>query len=422
MRRYYGSMPSDSESPDLAILDRLAAVDAAFRPSAPVNQQDMFRGRVDQLLAVQDVVGEIGRHGVIYGERGVGKTSLAAVSMSLLEPRAVAVRVNCEGTDTFQSVWEKVIEALRELRDTGFGLADVPEVAAAIERAASLLEDSEIGADRIRAALKILDRVVPVVIFIDEFDVLSAPSTGAMFADTIKTLSDQLVSSTLILVGVADDIDMLIEAHHSIERAMTQIHMPRMARADIEEVLTNGLAHSGLTIERNALDHLSLLPKGLPSYAHLLGKVAARRAIFGRQTTITMWDAEAAVGEAITTAHQSIQSAYHSATVSPRPKHFFREVLLACALVEGDQFGFFAPSEVQRPFDLITQKKNTIGTFNNHLLAFCEDDRGPILERRGEERRRRYRFVNPLMQPYVLMGGLASNLISVDDLTTLFSS
>ena len=38
--------------------------------------------------------------------------------------------------------------------------------------------------------------------------------------------------------------------------------------------------------------------------------------------------------------------------------------------------------------------------------------RGPILSKKGQPRRYRYRFANPLMQPYVTMRGLASGLIT----------
>jgi hypothetical protein len=39
------------------------------------------------------------------------------------------------------------------------------------------------------------------------------------------------------------------------------------------------------------------------------------------------------------------------------------------------------------------------------------DERGPILIRRGTERQYRYRFSDPMMQPYILMRGMREGII-----------
>ncbi len=47
-----------------------------FQPRIPINRPDFFAGRWDQLTTIVDAVSQAGLHAVIYGERGVGKTSL----------------------------------------------------------------------------------------------------------------------------------------------------------------------------------------------------------------------------------------------------------------------------------------------------------------------------------------------------------
>jgi len=54
-----------------------------FRPSGPVDKGDLFQGRTGQIVQMAQTIVTPGRHGVIYGERGVGKTSLSAVSSEL---------------------------------------------------------------------------------------------------------------------------------------------------------------------------------------------------------------------------------------------------------------------------------------------------------------------------------------------------
>jgi hypothetical protein len=52
-----------------------------------------------------------------------------------------------------------------------------------------------------------------------------------------------------------------------------------------------------------------------------------------------------------------------------------------------------------------------IPSFARHLNEFTEDKRGPILKKIGTPRR--FRFINPLMQPYVIMQGCQQGKIKV---------
>ena len=95
----------------------------------------------------------------------------------------------------------------------------------------------------------------------------------------------------------------------------------------------------------------------------------------------------------------------------------FRPVLLACALAAKDEHGFFYSNNVTMPLRLITQKQYNIPAFARHLKAFCDPKRGPILERRGPSKSIKYRFVKALMEPYVILRGLADGLIAEGQLS-----
>ena len=117
---------------------------------------------------------------------------------------------------------------------------------------------------------------------------------------------------------------------------------------------------------------------------------------------------------------ESVQSAYQKAIRSQRKGTLFREVLLACALAEVDDQGYFASADVRGPLCEITGKSYDIPNFSQHLDKFSADtDRGPVLERAGTSRRFRFRFINPLLQPYIIMRGLADSKIMGDILALL---
>ena len=85
---------------------------------------------------------------------------------------------------------------------------------------------------------------------------------------------------------------------------------------------------------------------------------------------------------------------------------------MACALAKTDELGFFAAQDVRDPMKMITGKRYEIPSYAQHLNDFCDAKRGPILEKTGAKRRFRFRFVNPLMQPYVVMQGFAAGKLA----------
>ena len=76
------------------------AVSGSFSPGAPIDKKSLFAGRTAQVISVIQAIVQRGQHVVLFGERGVGKTSLAAVLYEFLTdvgPEDVEfVRVNCD--------------------------------------------------------------------------------------------------------------------------------------------------------------------------------------------------------------------------------------------------------------------------------------------------------------------------------------
>jgi hypothetical protein len=71
---------------------------------------------------------------------------------------------------------------------------------------------------------------------------------------------------------------------------------------------------------------------------------------------------------------------------------------------------------------MITGKPYEIPSFAQHLNEFSDPKRGNILKKIGASRRFRYRFSNPLMQPFVVMTGFADGKIPEGVLDALVSA
>jgi hypothetical protein len=216
---------------------------------------------------------------------------------------------------------------------------------------------------------------------------------------------------TLILVGVADSLDNLLAEHESIERALIQIPMPRMSPPELVEIIEKGLKELKMTVDPDAEKRISNLSHGLPHYTHSLALYAAQAAVDRDSMVIKHVDVIEAIKSAIENTQQSIRKSYHDATSSPRG-NLYAEVLLACALAETDELGYFPAVNVRTPMSKIMGKPYDVPAFSRHLNDFCETDRGAVLQRTGFPKRYRFRFENPLMEPFVVMKGISSGKIS----------
>ncbi len=379
---------------DMAKIERIAAVARAFTPGTPVGRLNMLAGRMHQLTDIVSAVSMDGQHVGLYGERGVGKTSLANVLAEFFDNARLrahfqAVRVNCSTDDTFTSLWRNVFVELGTHDEVG--------------------KDQDLSPEVVRRRLEALD--TPALIVLDELDRLEDDVALTGLADTIKTLSDHAVPSTLVLVGVARSIGELVGEHASIVRALVQIEMPRMSATELAEILAKGCERARLRPPHpSAVEEITTLSEGLPHYTHLLGLHAGQRAVQDDRGEITYGDVQRAIPKAVD--RHTILDAYQQATRSARTDALFAEVLLACALAPKNQLGFFTSGSIRAPLEVIAERKIDIPAFSNHLSQFLEPARGAVLQREGSSRRYFYRFTDPIFQPYVILKGLSTGLIT----------
>ena len=390
-----------------------AQLAGAFNPGGPVSRIDLLVGRLEQINEVFSAVEQRGLSVLLFGERGVGKTSLASLihelwSQYYSDPDSVvALRTNCTPSSTFESIWSNILELMQDVYDKRgepFPSGDSwTEIFAEIRNEAATPHN-------VRRLLTLADK--RFIIVIDEFDQITDDECTQFFASTIKELSDYLVEATLILVGVADTVDDLIADHASIDRAAVQVSLPRMPVEELRDIITRGYQAVGLACADSLLERMAQLAHGLPHYAHRLGQEAGYAAVGRDSLRVDQPDLEHAIERAITLTHESIRASYHSAATTNRPDSLYGTVLLACALAPVDDLGYFAAADVRAPLKAISERSYEIPQFVRHLRAFCESGKGPVLQVVGEDWRRRYRFVNPLLRPYVVLRGVREGVIT----------
>lgn len=385
-----------------------ADINEAFSPGSPIRARTELSGRAEQIQRLCDIMLRAGEHAIVFGERGVGKTSLARTFHSSLHTstrRVTSVYVNCVENDDFGALWRKVFK--RMSATTPDGQSDT----------LASLYSKEIDPDDVFLELSGFALTsLPIIVF-DEFDRIGGEQTKDLFTDTIKLLSDDGSHCKIVLVGVGEDVSTLVARHRSIFRNLKQVGMPRLNPDELKDIVAQRVRRCGMTISGDALFQIAFLSRGFPYYCHLLGQFSALEAAGRRRTAVTEADVINGLTAALQDVDQTITESYLQATVSQRPDEtLYEPVLIACALADSDDLGRFQQSAVTAPLSEIAKKSPpyTPTTFAFHMNEFCDAKRGNVLTRSGEPRNYRYRFNDPMMQPYVIIRALRTGRLGLE--------
>lgn len=371
-----------------------------FKPKKPIDDDALFAGRIKQINDILDAVYEEGGHAIIFGERGVGKTSLANIvekKVATVIPHLKVIPVSCGVTDDFWTIWGNAFN------DYNAG-GNTP---------ASVFKASKNPYD-VYNALQDLDSSKYHIFVFDEFDRIQDKPTLGIMADLIKHFSNRPINVTVIIVGVGDTLLDLFDNHESIGRCCSQIKMPRMSEAELVEILDDRFGRIAFGIDQAVKDKVVRLSQGLPGYVHLLGQLMLRNSITRKSTKIEQVDFEIALAQVLEKSDYTARQDYLKAIKSPRKDNKYKEVLLACALASSDEMGFFYAGDVRAPYTRVRGKPMEITNFSTNLNNLCADDRGPALIKSGERKKYQYRFANPLVQPLTIMQGVHEGTLKLD--------
>ena len=385
-----------------------------FTPESPISHRDSFQGRQEEIAKIVETVLHAGAHAAIFGERGVGKTSLAGLTEqfwidSTKDSNILTGRVNCEPLDDYISIWVHIADDLAS-RMTLEQRSQNPQFVEYITR----LSSGEVDPSFVRRTFQSYSGVV--VLIIDEFDRLSNAETVKRFADTIKGFSDYAVDTTLVIVGVADTIDQLIADHASVDRSLTQILLPRFEPDELRSLIKTRYDSIGLGYQEGVIEFMANLTHGFPYYAHLVGQSAGLAAVRNQRTVIEADDVFEGLEIATENAQESVKWSYYDAVSSTRTNSIHRKVMLACAIAELDEFGYFKASDIRKPLSDILESPVDVARYLRYLSDFASDARGNVLKREGLPWRQRYRFTNPLMETFVILKGFEDEMLEIRDI------
>ncbi|MCK4343541.1 MAG: ATP-binding protein [Phycisphaerae bacterium] len=393
-------------------LDYLARCEQAFRPFAPISLPDFFKGRADNVTSLQTELRTSGRQVAIYGERGVGKTSLAMLADFFARFNDETTHmVRCQVESTYDSIFEQLLleagleyvpETIEtEARRQG-GLAAGP---ASITGAKSTRTRGRaiVSAQRLGPSL-LLRRFAEQegLLIIDEYDRVQDKTTHTRLAETLKHFSDAASKTKIIVVGVAETLAELVGEHQSLTRCLAEIQLDRMTGDELSEIISAGEERAGVTFQEGVRQKIIALSDGFPFYTHLLSKYSADEA--GRvlldnpeaKPVVSEPEYRKALQKAVTGGEATLRDAYRTAVITVKRKtEMYKNVLWAVAYSQSHEVQV---QEIADNIGLLTGKRPRHEGLSNYLGPLTKPEKKEVLVR---VRQGYYKFANPLMRAYI---------------------
>lgn len=306
-----------------------AAILNAFSPAHELEDPSRFAGRADQVAQLTDALRIDGSVLVIYGDRGLGKSSTAiqlqliALGDTALLSALGASHLALEPAETFLTIYVVCTQRVQSLEDLqrlilhklqGIDLVDEGDRENLLDRttrrkislkyfehettrryqqrASRIREESLSVEEQLERELAALSSAFsqPILVVIDELD---RARNIVGLGQYLKSISSPQVK--FLLVGIAQSLTELVVDHTSLTRQLYPVQIPPMKPGELADVVDKAmlsLTAQGIALrfEHAARQQLISVASGFPWFVHAIGQEALRRAADSDRSVVTRDD------------------------------------------------------------------------------------------------------------------------------------
>jgi hypothetical protein len=280
--------PQRGYAAGLSARTRRLRIQAAFDSSMPVEDRRGLAGRNVELDRLTMSVLEQDKHGLIIGARGSGKTSLArAFGEAADEAQNVVIYNSASGDIGFADLFRPYLQEL-----SGY-IGDLPR-SAEYQRMMTQSFDARDMANLLTEHVR-----RKTIIIIDEFDRVQSVETKSETASMMKLLSDMRSKVRLVIIGIAANLEDLLEGHESLRRHMISLPIGSISSEAMHDLLGRCCKKAGLRLDPEGGDGLVNAAMGSPYHLRLFGLHAALLANRAESDVITLNNVQLGLTEAL---------------------------------------------------------------------------------------------------------------------------
>ncbi|MGZ3241651.1 MAG: ATP-binding protein [Burkholderiaceae bacterium] len=256
-------------------------LDLVLSASRPIQSEEHLFGRDQELDRIKKALYISGRHVFIYGDRGVGKSSLAATAANQYQSAdSEYLDIGCGPDSTLFGIVANI--AYQAMSASRLNKSKVTTTAGIEFKFLRFSQSSEITRYDLHAeihslmdAVEVLKEVAALhsqkpIVVLDEFDRISDQSQRELFADLLKQIGDKKVGLKFIFTGVAKTLSEILTAHHSAIRQLETVELSRLSWEGRWEIIDSAINAFGLTIDKEVRIRIAAVSDGFPFYVHLL--------------------------------------------------------------------------------------------------------------------------------------------------------
>lgn len=372
-----------------------------FTPSATIKTPERLFGRAKALTTIDRAFASSGRQVFIYGDRGVGKSSLAETAALLHQDSAHApIYVACANSGSFAEVLAAIgnstLDITKRVEQSGAtGTYGASVLGTGFNfKPAEHTRHSLPQADTLSGALDIIRYVLSKrqgmqVIIVDEMERIGDPKEREKFAEFIKNIPQLEERVRFIFCGIGTTVDELIGAHPSAGRILETISLEKLHHNYLWDIIRNVAEKTGIAVASEMFVRIGQISDGFPHYVHLIGESMFWSAYDDEQDISAMAPQhfKAGITGALERAEGILRQQYQKATRKTKNTSDYEEALWAVADTTSDsrQLSEIYEASYKRIM-LGRQRQRTLlskEVFNQRLLALKKDGHGGILKGYG---------------------------------------
>lgn len=385
-----------------------------YTPYQPVTTNSLFFGRKKEVGNIVKQLNTPGQHSVLFGDRGVGKSSLSNVVCDVLSQMMARelIKKICDSHDSFETIIEPLlqkvgydllvdkVECQNEISMTA--AVKVPYVSAGVQHKDADKTVFNGVKGRASSPSWVAERIkgLSVLFLLDEIDVIKEEEKWKI-AELVKQLSDEGSSLKFLIVGIAETATELTNGHPSVQRCLKETRLPKMSDSEIDEIVLSGAEKLGLKFTARAVSRIRSVSSGFAHFAHLLALKSAEAAIATDRVEIDVVHIKLATDDAMDDAEGTLRTKYNEVVRSSNTGEFVN-ILVSASMIDKDEFN---AADLRGVYARIYGHERNQGWFNNFLVKIVSDGPDTILKRLAKGV---YKFNDPRMPGFIKLVNLSS--------------